>query len=296
MSLINSRLAIHWKRDDFLRGSTPFDWDADAGQTVYVSLTANSVLNSPTNFQLGETLNLVVDPSGFSLTMSWVTTWLNGSTPAVESYALALIRFRKQYDQQGNLEILGQIIGVAVLDIADPTYPTMTEGFAITPFSLAATGGSTPYTYSVQAGSLPAGLSLNSSTGQVTGTPTTAGSGSTTFRVTDNASDTADTSSIGWTVAAGAVLDINDPTYPGMNQGVAITPFYAIASGGTSPYTYSVASGTMPSGVSLNSSTGEISGTPTAAGSGSTVFRVTDNVSSTADSASRPWIVPGLPD
>jgi hypothetical protein len=48
------------------------------------------------------------------------------------------------------------------------------------------------------------------------------------------------------------------------------------ASGGTESYTYSVASGTLPAGLSLNAATGAISGTPTAAASGSITFQVAD--------------------
>jgi hypothetical protein len=51
--------------------------------------------------------------------------------------------------------------------------------------TLAATGGTTPYTWAVTSGSLPAGLSLNSSTGAITGTPTTAATSSFTVTVTD---------------------------------------------------------------------------------------------------------------
>jgi hypothetical protein len=64
--------------------------------------------------------------------------------------------------------------------------------------------------------------------------------------------------------------------------------FTATASGGTSPYTYSVAAGTLPSGITLNSSTGVVSGTPgfqTAGAYAGIVIRVTDNLGATADLA-----------
>ena len=49
------------------------------------------------------------------------------------------------------------------------------------------------------------------------------------------------------------------------------------ASGGTLPYTWSIASGSLPTGLSLNSSTGAISGISTAAGTFSFTARVTDS-------------------
>ena len=52
--------------------------------------------------------------------------------------------------------------------------------------ALTATGGVAPYTFSISSGSLPPGLTLNASTGAITGTPTTAGTYSYTAKVTDS--------------------------------------------------------------------------------------------------------------
>lgn len=179
---------------------------------------------------------------------------------------------------------------VAAVTIADPTYPAMTKDVAITPFNVVASNGVTAYAYSVFAGSLPAGLSLNSGSGQVSGTPTTVSSANTTFRVTDALGAVANTASIAWSVTA-AALDINDPTFPAMQESTPITPFYAIGSGGTPAYTYSIIAGALPDGVTLNTSTGEVSGTPTTFGTGAATFRVTDTIPNTSDSSSRPWTV-----
>jgi uncharacterized repeat protein (TIGR03803 family) len=61
--------------------------------------------------------------------------------------------------------------------------PTLNQAYSQ---SVAASGGVAPYTYSVSAGAVPTGLSLNSATGDITGTPTATGSFSFDITATDN--------------------------------------------------------------------------------------------------------------
>ena len=67
------------------------------------------------------------------------------------------------------------------------TCPGTTEGTVGTVFSssMSASGGTAPYTYAIGAGALPTGLSLNASTGAITGTPSTAGTFGFQVQVTD---------------------------------------------------------------------------------------------------------------
>jgi len=77
--------------------------------------------------------------------------------------------------------------------------------------SLVATGGTPPYTYSISAGSLPSGLTLNPSTGAITGTPTAAGSFNYTAKVVDSASASATSSCGPLIVAPGQVSGVPAP-------------------------------------------------------------------------------------
>lgn len=143
--------------------------------------------------------------------------------------------------------------------------------------TLAASGGTTPYTWSLASGTLPSGLALSSS-GQVSGTPTAVGVSSFTVSVTDAASHSA-TKAMSITIAP-ASLAVQTTSLQNGTQSVAYSATLA-ASGGTPPYTWSVFSGSLPSGLSLSSS-GTVSGTPTAAGLFTFIVEVRDSAARTA--------------
>ncbi|MBA2642006.1 MAG: putative Ig domain-containing protein, partial [Actinobacteria bacterium] len=148
-----------------------------------------------------------------------------------------------------------------------PTIGTtsLADGTTTQPYSqtLAATGGSGAYTWSIATGSLPPGLSLDPSTGALSGTPTATASYAFTAQVTDNLSQS-DTQAL--SIAVTDPLAITTTSLSGGTVGQAYSQTVA-ATGGATPYTWSVASGALPPGVGLNSGTGAISGTPTTAGS-----------------------------
>ena len=145
---------------------------------------------------------------------------------------------------------------------------------AITPFTpVTAAGGTTPYAFAIT-GTLPAGLTFNTATGQITGTPTAVRATTThTVTVTDAASAT---SSKTFTLAVNAALTTTQviPSRTGtVNTAIpAFTP--VTAAGGVPPYTFALSGGTLPTGLTLNTATGSISGTPTAT-LGTTTFTVT---------------------
>ena len=100
-------------------------------------------------------------------------------------------------------------------------------------------GGTAPFTYSIQSGQLPAGLSLNPSSGVVSGTPTTAGTYTFTSKVVDS-NGNSDTVTCTITVS-GQPLNL-ECGLCGTNSakvGSAYSATLAV-SGGKAPFTYSV--------------------------------------------------------
>jgi hypothetical protein len=146
-----------------------------------------------------------------------------------------------------------------------------------------ATGGTAPYTYAVTSGSLPTSLSLNASTGEISGTPTVAGTYSFTIEVTDDAAVTSDRS---YSVIIHAVVALND-ILPDGTDGVAYSSSVT-ASGGAGPYTYVVVSGALPTGLSLNSGSGAVTGTPSPAATYNFTIRAVD---ANSDNVSRAYSV-----
>ena len=158
--------------------------------------------------------------------------------------------------------------------IATTSLPGATQNVAYNA-TLSATGGTAPYTWSIASGTLPAGLALAPSTGAISGTPTGTGTSTFTVRVTD-ANSMAATKSLSVTVTATpAAPSITTASLPGATQNVAYNTTLS-ATGGTAPYTWSIASGTLPAGLALAPSTGAISGTPTGTGTSTFTVRVTD--------------------
>ncbi|ADG07760.1 S-layer homology domain-containing protein [Kyrpidia tusciae] len=142
--------------------------------------------------------------------------------------------------------------------------------------SLDASGGTSPYTWSVVDGSLPDGLTL-SNDGTISGTPTTAGTSTFTVQVTDSSgTPQSATADLSITVnPSSQALSINTESLPDATVGSDYAASLD-ASGGTSPYTWSVVDGSLPDGLSL-SSEGTISGTPTTADTVTFTVQVTDS-------------------
>jgi hypothetical protein len=145
--------------------------------------------------------------------------------------------------------------------------------------NLQAIGGTPPYTWSISAGALPTGLTLsNPSTGAITGTPTVTGTFNFTAKVTDSATPTAGTATAALSITINAALAITTTSLPGGSVSTAYSATL-VASGGAQPYTWAITSGNLPAGLSINSTSGTISGTPTATGTSDFTVTATDSES-----------------
>ncbi|MEY4391175.1 MAG: hypothetical protein RLZZ400_918, partial [Actinomycetota bacterium] len=145
--------------------------------------------------------------------------------------------------------------------------------------TVTATGYPTP-TFSVTSGSLPAGLTLNSTTGVVSGTATTLGSSTFTITATNAIGSVAFPSQ---TVSVTAAPSFTDSAVNARATRNAAYTDGVAASGAPAP-TYSIASGSLPTGLSLNTSTGAITGTPTLSGDYSFTITATNTYGSATTS------------
>lgn len=157
-----------------------------------------------------------------------------------------------------------------------PTVPVVTAGQSAsgnvgTAFNYALLASENPTAFSLASGTLPPGLSLNTSTGALSGTPTQVGVFTPSFTAAN----------AGGTSAAVAVTITINPPVPAITaaqttSGIVGTAFNYTVLASNSPTAYALASGALPAGVTLNTSTGLLSGTPSQAGTFTPSFTATN--------------------
>lgn len=216
-------------------------------------------------------------PAGLSL---HPTTGIVYGTPSSASYVnLTLTVSDSSYPTP---QTITQALGVRTTSQMTITnnsvLPTARVNTLINPVTLAVAGGTSPFSWSIINGAFPPGINFNTSTGTISGTPTTAGDYIVTLRLADSAGNTTGTVSNPdkqFFMHVSAPLVITTTTVPVGGVGIPYATNLA-ASGGQLNYSWSVAPGTLPAGLSLNPN-GTISGIPTAKISGSVTFTVTDS-------------------
>ncbi|MBA3973118.1 MAG: hypothetical protein C0504_02735 [Candidatus Solibacter sp.] len=230
-------------------------------------------VGAPFNIQL--TASGGAPPYFFEFTFSpqQPPAWLNlehsgqlfGTPPAAGSYPFGVMVIDEMgaYAEKAYTLIVG-----SALSITTPSLPAGTVGQPYSA-SLAATGGSPPYTYQLVQGTLPPGVTLNSA-GVFSGTPASSGTYPIQTRATDTTGASADK---GFSIAVQPpALDFTPVTLP---QATRNSPYSAsfTPSGAASGYSFTIYSGALPAGLSM-SGMGVVSGTPTASGTYSFTVRL----------------------
>ena len=172
------------------------------------------------------------------------------------------------------------------LQIVTTALPTATVNSAYTA-SLGATGGVQPYHWAIGSGNLPAGVALTS-TGTISGTTASAGVFNLSVKLADSSNPPqAASASLSLQVTAAAVqpLQVTTSALPSALESSTYTAPLA-ATGGSGALHWSVASGQLPSGITLNATSGLLSGTATQSGSFSFTAQVQDS-ESTPQTATR---------
>ncbi|MCY1125457.1 putative Ig domain-containing protein [Frigidibacter sp. RF13] len=155
--------------------------------------------------------------------------------------------------------------------VSPASLPTLTAGVAFSQ-TLTSSGGTAPYTYTLQSGTLPPGLSLTSG-GVISGTPTQRGAYSFSVRSTDNIAQFVDKGYTGTVQNPTLTLNTAAGT-AGQNSAFSQT---LSVTGGVAPYSFLLETGSLPSGITLSSG-GVVSGTTSAApGTYPVTIRVTDS-------------------
>jgi hypothetical protein len=242
--------------------------------THFIGATAVAFGSTPALFEVTSNTSITaIAPAGSSTVDVTVTTLLGTSTTSAAD----------------------EFSYIPTVTLASTASSTTTVGQTYSQANVAG-GGTSPYMYAVSVGELPAGTTLSASTGTVSGTPTTAGAFSYAITATDSGSPAQTATQIVSGTIAPVTLTLLAPVSGTTRVGL---PYLQpnIASGGTTPYTYSLFAGSVPAGTTLNTSTGTVSGTPTAAGAFNYTIEVTDSGSpaQTATKASSGTIAAVVP-
>lgn len=216
---------------------------------------------------------------------SLVVTRPDNFPPSASPYTITVTNPGTISPTSSNAHILSNSVtaGSAPSWSTSATLPTFTRNSAYSTTLVATDEAGSSIVYSAVSGSLPTGLSLNTSTGVISGTPTSSLTTTYTVRATDSGGNYVDRTftltNAGpvWSTAAGQL------TLGTVGSAYSAT-VTATDDSGVSP-TLSIVSGSLPSGLTLNSTSGLISGTPSAAPiEGSTfTIRATDANNLTAD-------------
>ena len=213
-------------------------------------------------------------PAGLSFSNS--SGSISGTPTTTSSTATYVVSLSDQAGQTSSGTFALGVISIPISVTQQVPSTLLTKNATFNSFTpVTASGGYTPYAYGISP-SLPSGLSYSTSNGLITGTPTsTSPATSYLVTVTDSAAQSG-TSSFSLTVLQPAALVLTKVISTlTLVQGTASTPFTPIsAAGGYGSLTYNI-SPTLTTGLSIDRTNGQISGTPSAYSINTTTYTVT---------------------
>ncbi|MCU0440201.1 MAG: putative Ig domain-containing protein, partial [Raineya sp.] len=287
---------------DFNPGLGVAGLNSQGGDDIFVSKlspcpTITITTASLPNGTIGSTYSQTISQTGLTGTPAWSVSAgalpnglsINSSTGAISGTpsATGTFNFTVQVTDGdcSQTKAYSIVISCPTITFTNTTASNATVG---TSYNLDAsvTGNTQTVTYSVNP-ALPAGLSLNTSTGVISGTPS-AQTASATYTVT--ASQSAGVCSVTQNYTFAVVCPTASLSPSSLPNGTIGTTYNQTISQTGLPagtITWSVSLGTLPTGLSLNSSTGVISGTPTATGT----FNFTIEASNSGCLASRAYSI-----
>jgi hypothetical protein len=202
-------------------------------------------------------------------------TGLISGTPTdvgIFNFTLRLTDFAQTSVTSNPLSITVVAGPLLILTTGDLTSGTVGVSYS---FVLQKAGGDPPYTWSLESGALPAGLTLNANTGTISGSPTEDGTFSFTVKLTDSQPLEVTSSTLRIIVNLAPLVIISNGNLTNGRVNVNYS-YQLLFSGGKAPYTWALASGSLPPGLTLDTTTGVISGKPTATGTFTFTVSLTD--------------------
>jgi hypothetical protein len=253
--------------------NTAVTWTGGASQTVTWSVNNTNV--APVNCA-NVKITLSTD-GGLTFPTTLVASTPNDGSESITVPSISSSSARIKVEAIGNVFFDMSDVNFTIaascptITVNPTTLATGTENSTYTQ-SVTATGGSSPYSFSLSAGTLPNGLTLSSS-GSLSGTPTQGGNFNITIKATDT-NQCFGTRAYTLTINC-QTINLTPAALPagsvGQNYNQSIT-----ATGGTPPISFSVTSGSLPGGLTF-SSDGLLSGMPTAQGTFNFTVTATDS-------------------